>query len=170
MPGPLCAGRPRTGEPVGTRRQARERALSLLYEADAKSASPADVLDDLPIDPDPFAADLVSGVGEHQAEVDDFIRRFARDWSLERMPTVDRTLLRMGVYELLYRPDVPTGGGDLRGRRAGQALLHRGVRPLRQRRARPHRGGGAARASRCRVAVLFSLRCRPFGGTALVCI
>ena len=48
-------------------------------------------------------------MGDHQAEVDDYIRRFARDWSLERMPTVDRTLLRMGVYELLYRPDVPTG-------------------------------------------------------------
>src|SRR3981081_4684059 len=88
-----------TGEPVGAgplggRRQARERALSLLYEADAKSCKPAAV---------------VGRVCDHQGERADYLRRFARDWSLERMPTVDRTLLRMGVYELLYRPDVPTG-------------------------------------------------------------
>ena len=97
------------GEPLlGTRRQARELALSLLYEADTKSAAPGTVLADFPIDPDPFAADLVAGVGDHQAEIDDLIRRFAKDWTLERMPVVDRNLLRIGVYELLLRPDVPT--------------------------------------------------------------
>lgn len=93
---------------LGTRRQARELALSLLYEADTKSAAPADVLAEFPIDPDPFAADLVAGVGEHQAEVDDLIRRFAKDWTIDRMPVVDRNLLRIGIYELLQRPDVPT--------------------------------------------------------------
>lgn len=100
---------PGEGEPLlGTRRQARELALSLLYEADTKAVAPAVVLADFPIDPDPFAADLVAGVGEHQAEIDDVIRRFARDWTLERMPVVDRNLLRIGVYELLQRTDVPT--------------------------------------------------------------
>jgi N utilization substance protein B len=95
-------------EPVlGTRRQARELALSLLYEADAKSVSPSAVLDEFPIDPDPFAADLVSGVAKHHDEIDGYIRRFAKDWSLERMPVVDRNLLRIGVYELVHRPDVP---------------------------------------------------------------
>jgi N utilization substance protein B len=93
---------------LGTRRQARELALSLLYEADTKDAAPAAVLADFPIDPDPFAADLVGGVGEHQDEVDGYIRRFAKDWSLERMPVVDRNLLRIGIYELVHRPDVPT--------------------------------------------------------------
>jgi N utilization substance protein B len=93
---------------LGTRRQARELALSLLYEADAKSASPSTVLDEFPIDPDPFAADLVSGVAKHQDEVDALIRRFAKDWTLERMPVVDRNVLRIGVYELVHRPDVPT--------------------------------------------------------------
>jgi N utilization substance protein B len=83
--------------------------LSLLYEADAKTCTPAEVLAALPMEPDTFAAEVVTGVGDHQVEVDGYIRRFARDWSLERMPTVDRSLLRMGVYELLYRPDVPTG-------------------------------------------------------------
>jgi N utilization substance protein B len=97
------------GEPLlGTRRQARELALSLLYEADTKSAPPGTILDEFPIDPDPFAADLVRGVGEHQDEIDDLIRRFAKDWTLERMPVVDRNLLRIGVYELIQRPDVPT--------------------------------------------------------------
>ena len=64
--------------------------------------------DPVPIDPDPFAADLVAGVGEHQEEIDELIRRFAKDWTLERMPVIDRNLLRIGVYELLQRPDVPT--------------------------------------------------------------
>src|SRR5207302_6936248 len=75
---------------------------------DAKSTSPSAVLDEFPIDPDPFAADLVSGVAKHHAEVDGYIRRFAKDWSLERMPVVDRNLLRIGVYELVHRRDVPT--------------------------------------------------------------
>ena len=94
---------------VGTRREARERALSLLYEADAKGASPAAVLDDQVLAPEAFAADLVAGVEEHQAEVDGLIRQFAKGWTLERMPVIDRTLLRMGIYELAHRPDVPTG-------------------------------------------------------------
>ncbi|MBV8160335.1 MAG: transcription antitermination factor NusB [Acidimicrobiia bacterium] len=80
----------------------------MLYEADAKGATPAAVLAEFPIDPDPFAADLVAGVDDHQARIDDLIRQFAKDWTLERMPVVDRSLLRIGVYELLQRPDVPT--------------------------------------------------------------
>ncbi|MCU1483470.1 MAG: NusB antitermination factor [Actinomycetia bacterium] len=94
---------------VGTRREARERALSLLYEADAKGASPAAVLIDQVLAPEAFAADLVAGVEEHQAEVDGLIRQFAKGWTLERMPVIDRTLLRMAIYELGHRPDVPTG-------------------------------------------------------------
>lgn len=92
-----------------SRRQARERALSLLYEAETKGMTPAAVLSNLPLPPAPFANDLVTGVGEHGEEVDDYLRRFSRGWALERMPALDRALLRMGVYELLHRPDVPTG-------------------------------------------------------------
>lgn len=90
------------------RRQARERALSLLYEAEVKEATPASVIDDLPVEPATFAAELVRGVGEHGEEVDGILRRFSHGWSLERMPAVDRALLRIGVFELLHRPDVPT--------------------------------------------------------------
>ena len=94
---------------ASSRRQARERALSLLYEAETKGVSPADLLAALPVEPAPFAAELVAGVGEHRDEVDDYIRRYAQGWALERMPALDRAVLRIGIYELLHRPDVPTG-------------------------------------------------------------
>ncbi len=94
---------------VGVRRQARERALSLLYEAEAKGVGPDVVLSGLPVAPDGFTVDLVSGVADHGDEIDGWLRRFARGWALERMPAIDRTLLRIGVFELVHRPDVPTG-------------------------------------------------------------
>jgi len=103
------AGGPNAAAAAPTRRQARERALSLLYEAETKGVDPSAVLASLPVEPTPFAIDLVSGVGEHLDEVDGYIRRFARGWALERMPALDRALARIGVYELLHRPDVPTG-------------------------------------------------------------
>src|SRR3712207_7468615 len=55
-----------------------------------------------------FRSELVEGVGAHGGRVDDLIRRFAKGWKLERMPAVDRALLRLGIYELMERPDVPT--------------------------------------------------------------
>ena len=95
--------------PAGARRQARERAMSLLYEAEAKEVAPCDVLAALPVQAAPFATDLVTGVGDHKDEVDDLISRYSRDWAIERMPAVDRAVLRVATFELLHRPDVPTG-------------------------------------------------------------
>src|SRR3954454_4862092 len=94
--------------PAGSRRAARERALELLYEAEAKDTDPAALLDELPLDPDPFAAELVRGVAEHGGDIDGLIRRFARGWDLERMPVVDRALLRLGTFELSEHPFTPT--------------------------------------------------------------
>lgn len=94
---------------VGGRREARERALALLYEAEAKGVAPADVLAALPVEPDRYAAELAAGVGEHRGEIDGFIRRFAKGWSLERMPALDRAVLRLAIFELGWCPDVPTG-------------------------------------------------------------
>ena len=91
------------------RREARERALGLLYEAEARSIDPDTVLAALPTRPDPYAAEVVAGVGAHGDDIDALIRRFARDWKLERMPAIDRALLRMGIWELMERADVPTG-------------------------------------------------------------
>ena len=93
---------------LGTRRDARERALELLYEADAKDTAPDDVVADLPVEPDEYAVDVVHGVQVHREEIDELIRRFAKGWTLERMPVIDRTLLRMAIYELGHRPDVST--------------------------------------------------------------
>jgi N utilization substance protein B len=95
--------------PTSERRQARERALGLLHEAETKSQSPSALVAEQVLDPDPFTVDVVQGVEAAQAEIDALITRFARNWSLARMPALDRTLLRMGVYELTHRPDVPTG-------------------------------------------------------------
>jgi N utilization substance protein B len=91
------------------RRQARERALGLLYEAETKRQSPSALVAEQVLDPDPFAVDVVIGVEGAQDEIDALITRFAKNWPLARMPALDRTLLRMGVYELTHRPDVPTG-------------------------------------------------------------
>jgi transcription antitermination protein NusB len=94
---------------VGSRREARERALALLYEAETKSLSPSDVIAALPVPPEEFAGELVIGIGEHAERIDELLRRYARNWDLERMPAIDRALLRIGVFELAYRPDVPIG-------------------------------------------------------------
>lgn len=93
---------------AGSRRGARERAFSLLYEAEAKSESPSTVVDDLPIEPDPYASRLVLGVQAHADEIDGLLSRYAKGWKLERMPAVDRAVLRVAVYELLAEPGVPT--------------------------------------------------------------
>lgn len=94
---------------IGTRREARERALSLLYEAEQRQLRPfATVLDDLPVPPDDFAVSLVVGVSDRADEIDQLIRDYAVSWSLERMPAIDRALLRLGVFELTGS-DVPTG-------------------------------------------------------------
>lgn len=94
---------------VGSRREGRERALSLLYEAEVKELTPSALLGELPLQAEPFVADLVQGVGIHQARIDELIARFAIDWTLDRMPAIDRNLLRLAVYELLERPDIPLG-------------------------------------------------------------
>jgi N utilization substance protein B len=94
---------------IGSRREARERAFGLLYEAETKDVPVSEVVAALPVRPESFTVELVEGVEAHQPELDETIRRFARDWKLERMPALDRALLRLGVYELVHRPEIPTG-------------------------------------------------------------
>ena len=67
----------------------------------------SDVLAAQPVAVEDHAADLVLGVTRHRDELDEVIGRHARRWTVVRMPAVDRTLLRMAVYELSHRPDVP---------------------------------------------------------------
>ncbi len=93
----------------GSRREARERALSLLYEAFAKDVAAGLVLADLPVEPDNYAVDLVEGVAAQITEIDRLLESSAIDWTVDRMPVIDRTVLRMATYELMARADVPTG-------------------------------------------------------------
>ena len=93
---------------VGTsRRESRERALGLLYEAESKTSGAAAVVEALPLPPASFAAALARGVEDQQDELDALIIKYLRGWTIGRMPAVDRIVLRMGVYELVSRPDVP---------------------------------------------------------------
>ena len=92
---------------LGSRREARERALTLLYDAEAKSIDPAAVLATLPLEPERFTADLVEGVSEHLVEIDEVISARSVGWPLERMPSLDRAVLRIATFELLHRPDIP---------------------------------------------------------------
>ena len=94
---------------VPTRREARERALGLAYECEQRSVdAAASCSTDLPVPPDEYAQQLVLGVDEHHDEIDAMIRKYSEHWSLERMPVVDRALLRLGTFELGWMPDVPT--------------------------------------------------------------
>ena len=92
----------------GARRQARERALSLLYEAEAKAADPDAVLADLPVAPDAFVIELVTGVGSRRDELDAIIAEHAIGWPVSRMPSIDRNVLRLATLELLASPEVST--------------------------------------------------------------
>jgi N utilization substance protein B len=93
---------------TGSRREARERALGLCYELEVREMSADDLLSEQPAPPDPYAEHLVRGVEEHHADVDALLRKFSEHWALERMPAVDRAVLRLGAYELGWEPEMPT--------------------------------------------------------------
>jgi transcription antitermination protein NusB len=89
------------------RTDARERALILLYEAEAKGIAPSEVVAAQISPADELTTLLVHGVQEHQAQLDEAIAAHAKGWTLTRMPTIDRNVLRIAAFELLARPDVP---------------------------------------------------------------
>jgi N utilization substance protein B len=93
------------------RSKARKRALDILFEAEQRGAPVLDLLAEritLGSPPVPgYAADLVRGVTVHTARIDELISQYAEGWTLDRMPAVDRNVLRIGVYELLWAVDVP---------------------------------------------------------------
>jgi N utilization substance protein B len=92
---------------MAKRRGSRKIALETLYERDLSGKPSAEILDRHADDASfTYAATLVQGVDAHQPEIDELITRYSEDWTLARMPPIDRTLLRLGVLELLYL-DVP---------------------------------------------------------------
>ena len=92
---------------MDSRSQSRERALTLLYEAETKDVPPVDVLE-AQIDPaDDLTRLIVEGVSSSRPDLDDVIGRHAVGWSVDRMPALDRLVLRMATFELKERTDVP---------------------------------------------------------------
>ena len=96
---------------MAARSKARKRALDILFEAEQRGLSVLPMLRDrLPIADPPiseYAVSLIEGVVAHQARIDELLSSYAIDWTLDRMPPVDRAVLRIAVFELLWVPDVP---------------------------------------------------------------
>jgi transcription antitermination protein NusB len=82
--------------------------LALLYEADRRGADPLEVLSEQAVPPDGYAVAVVKGVVLHAAEIDGAIRAHATGWAPERMPVLDRIVLEIATFELMFQPDVPT--------------------------------------------------------------
>jgi transcription antitermination protein NusB len=98
---------------VAARSKARKRALDVLFEAELRGLPVLELLAErmsLGERPTPeYAAQIVRGVAAHRAEIDKLIAGNSVGWTLERMPAVDRNVLRIGVWELRWAEDVPSG-------------------------------------------------------------
>jgi N utilization substance protein B len=101
---------------MSARTKARKRALDLLYGADLRSetigtvvaAEAARAVDE----PDreaswSYARQIAEGVDEHRAEIDELIETYSQGWPLRRMPALDRSIIRIGIWELRFNPEVP---------------------------------------------------------------
>jgi N utilization substance protein B len=80
----------------------------LAYECEQRGLGADIVVAELPVPPDPYAAQIVIGLDDHREEIDALIRKYSEHWALERMPVIDRALLRIGTYELAWMPETPT--------------------------------------------------------------
>ena len=98
---------------MSARGKARNRALDVLFEAEQRSVSPFDVLRARREKTDqivnPYTVEIIEGVVSLQPAIDEFLETYSQGWTLERMPSVDRIILRIGTWELLYNDDVPDG-------------------------------------------------------------
>jgi N utilization substance protein B len=96
---------------VGARSKARKRALDVLYESDLRGSDTVSTLSERLLQSDPpvpeYAVELVEGVMAHRERIDELLATYAVGWTLDRMPAVDRNILRIGAYELLWRDEVP---------------------------------------------------------------
>ena len=96
---------------MAARSKARKRALDVLFEAEVRGESVLELLAERTAAADPpvsdYAAELVRGVQDHAREIDSLLSANARGWTLDRMPAVDRNILRIGAFELLWNDAVP---------------------------------------------------------------
>ena len=96
---------------MSARSKARKRALDVLFESEQRSVSALDTLAGRLTAADPpvgeHTVELVEGVVANAERIDELLSTYAQDWSLDRMPAVDRAILRLATFELLWRDDVP---------------------------------------------------------------
>jgi transcription antitermination protein NusB len=96
---------------VSARSKARRRAVDVLFEADQRGTDPLETLAGRLASADPpvseYTVELVEGVVAHRERIDELLATYAQGWTLDRMPAVDRAVLRLGTFELLWRDDVP---------------------------------------------------------------
>lgn len=101
---------------MSARSKARKQALDLLYETDIRGTNLVETLisRDVPAEgPDArpirdYTKELVNGVSENRRKIDELIMTYAQGWDMDRLPAVDRNILRLGIYEILWAKDVPT--------------------------------------------------------------
>jgi len=100
---------------VSARSKARKQSLDLLYEADIRKVDllqlmiERDLLDDGP-DVRPireFTRELISGVSEHKRKIDELITTYAQGWDMDRLPAVDRNILRLAIFEIVWSSELP---------------------------------------------------------------
>lgn len=102
---------------MSARSKARKAALDLLYEADIRGTSAVETLnlrDVVEEGPDArpireYTRELVSGVGDNFRKIDELITTYAQGWDMDRLPAVDRNILRLGIYEILWLESTPDG-------------------------------------------------------------
>lgn len=98
---------------MSARTKARKRALDVLFAAELRGETATEALDRAIAEGEgptnDYTVVLVRGVEEHRTRIDEVLTEFAEGWTLQRMPAVDRNVLRLGVWELLYADDVPDG-------------------------------------------------------------
>ncbi|MDQ1288754.1 MAG: transcription antitermination protein NusB [Actinomycetota bacterium] len=96
---------------MGARSKARKRALDILFEADQRALEPLALLAERrPVAHPPisdYAVEIIEGVVARRERIDELLSTYAQGWTLDRMPGVDRAVLRIGAWELLFNDDVP---------------------------------------------------------------
>ena len=100
---------------MSARSKARKQALDLLYETDIRGTNLLETLAarDIPAEgPDArpireYTKELVNGVSDNRRKIDELITTYAQGWDMDRLPAVDRNILRLGIYEILWSTDVP---------------------------------------------------------------
>ena len=95
---------------MAARSKARKRALDFLYEADIKNVSAKDLFATrgaTELSQEPYVGEVIQGVSEHIGKIDELIITYAQGWDMDRMPPIDRNILRIALYEILWGNDIP---------------------------------------------------------------